>query len=769
MQNKLDLDILPMFRRGGFDQAIIPGLHLAVPPRRTARGRRSDLLVAFLDLQGNAPITPNQQTLLLSEVSKTYYQHRGSVTASMHAAAEGLNRYLLERNLRSAGSGLQSTALFTLLVAREQHVTLGQTGPIHVFFLSPTESKHIYDTQVAGRGLGTSRSTPIRFSQMEIGAGGLILLSPAPPPTWTAANLKGSHALRLDLLHNQLLEQAGPDLTAVLVKVQPGEGRLHLLQPATGGSAREEARTHPAPPRPAPPGPQVQTTPTPAEGRKPRPASAPPPEPPPGPADQGFAPPVTGPVSARAAVSTAPMQPDPHPVLPSAAAAPPKPQRPPAGERLRRALGPAILAISRALRNTWDGASESLRTLLGRMTPGEGAFTLPSSVMAGVALTVPFIVVTIAAVVYFQRGLASQHQAYLTQAEQVAAQAAEAEGPEELRLVWETTLDLLETAGTYGQSEAAVALRAEARSILDQLNSVVRLSLQPALTSRLSEDTTVGRLVATTDELYLLNRAEGSVLRAWLTGRGYELDPTFRCAPGAYGSFIIGPLIDIAPIPKGNEFNASLVAIDGDGNLIYCIPGQSPISAPLVPPDSNWGQPTAIALDSGNLYVLDPQTNAVWIYPGVNGNFRDRPRLFFSGQVPPMQDVIDLAINRQDLYLLHTDGHLTTCTFSAVPSAPTRCEDPAMLTDPRPGRESGPVLADGLLQQIFFAPPPDPSIYLLDPADRAVFHFSLRLTLQRQLQAETELSEAPATAFTVSPNRTLFIASGNEVFYGSLP
>jgi hypothetical protein len=53
-----------------------------------------------------------------------------------------------------------------------------------------------------------------------------------------------------------------------------------------------------------------------------------------------------------------------------------------------------------------------------------------------------------------------------------------------------------------------------------------------------------------------------------------------------------------------------------------------------------------------------------------------------------MQDD-DSSSQQNDLYLLHADGHLTTCVFSGFAESST-LEDPAVFTDPRPEKESGP-------------------------------------------------------------------------------
>ncbi len=403
------------------------------------------------------------------------------------------------------------------------------------------------------------------------------------------------------------------------------------------------------------------------------------------------------------------------------------------------------------------------------MMPGEGLVSLPAPVMMTIAIAVPVIFVAIATVVYYDRGLAAQHEIYYNQAYQVATQTIELTEPDDLRRAWSSVLGLLETAAAYGSSPEADALQGQAQTAWDQLEGVNRVAFQEALTTRLTDAVQIGRMAATNEDLYLLNTEDGTILRSWRTGRGYEFDPTFRCGPGAYGSLIVGRLIDLTALPKGNEFNATVLGMDVNGNLLYCIPGQSPIAAPLVPPDSNWGNPLAITFDSGNLYILDPQTNAVWMYVGINGAFNGRPRLYFGDDIPPMKDVIDLAVNRQDLYLLHGDGHLTTCTFSALTTSPTRCEDPAFFTDTRPGRGEAPVIQNASFSQILFNPPPDPSLFLLDDDAEALYHFSVRLTFQRQIRTLEPFGDAEVTSFAVSPDRRVFFAAGNRIFFATIP
>jgi len=187
----------------------------------------------------------------------------------------------------------------------------------------------------------------------------------------------------------------------------------------------------------------------------------------------------------------------------------------------------------------------------------------------------------------------------------------------------------------------------------------------------------------------------------------------------------------------------------------------------VTPPGIYFGSPKALTIDGRDVYVLDPAKQAVWVYRDFG--FGMQPRLFFGDEIPSIQDAIDLAVNNADLYLLHADGHQTICTYSGFVTATTRCNEEVNYTDSRPGRSDGPIIPDSLFSQILFSPPPDPSLYLLDPGNQAIFHFSLRLNFQRQFRSQNELPTGPATAFAITPNRVALIAVGNDVFYAPLP
>ena len=279
----------------------------------------------------------------------------------------------------------------------------------------------------------------------------------------------------------------------------------------------------------------------------------------------------------------------------------------------------------------------------------------------------------------------------------------------------------------------------------------------------------VTHLLVSDEDLYMLDGNSGNVIRAVASDQGYIVDDSFQCGPGPIGVTEAGMLTNIVPWPHGFLPEATVLGLDDRGNVIYCTPGKPPGLEPLTPSLSqSWGIPTAMTLDLGDLYVLDPTENAVWVY--WDSEFDQEPSLFFDREIPPLQDVVDMTAKGGELYLLHGDGNTTLCYLGTPGVSPTRCS-PAPYVDERPGLVGNTFVAQDPFTQVSFTPPPDPSLFLLEPVNQAVFHFSLRnLVLEGQYLPMEALSPRPATGFFVdSVRRTIFLAIGNEVYYGVTP
>lgn len=761
--DKLDLNILPIARHRGQDLSELPGLFIATPPRRPARSRQPDKLILFMSLAGNDLMPAEQQKQLLERLAQTYYRTPGSTTAAQRSVAEALNQHLLERNQRNASSGRQVIGLLGIITLRNDLLCLAQSGMMHAFLISTSGAKHIFEPQIAGRGLGIAKDVQIHYTQASLQANSTLILSPEPPAAWNAASLSSLYGQSVETLRRFLINQAGQNLTALLLQLKTGAGKTFLLKPK---SAQPTPQTFPQPI--SEPEPLVQS---PLEGQTfttPR-ASFPP------------APMQTAPESGLRLDSSPEISPEfePYPSTPPALDAvkpaeqvesyPATRQRRSRRLERKRPGSSSESAFSRGIARFGLGVGN----FFARLLPGEELSTLPSSAMFFIAVAVPLVVVAIAAGVYFQRGRAGQYQAFYAQALQAAGYARSQNEPDQKLAAWQTALNYLEQAEAYQATNETQALRAEANQVFDGLNLVTRLNYQPALTSQLPDSTSITHMFATESELYLFNAEAGNVIRAFVTNSGYQVDSTFQCTAG-FPAGQTSQLIDIAPAQINNPNKATVLALDKSTNLLQCIPGEPPIFTPLAPPTQGWGKPTAITSNLGSLFVLDAPKNTVWAY--WNAQYSTPPEPFFFAGFP-MEDVVDLAVDKNDLYLLHQDGHTTLCTYSEISVSPSRCTDPLPYTDSRPAHEGQAMEIQPAFTQLVATQPPDPSLYYLQPDGRAIYRFSLRLlTYYGQFRPEerapigSAVSRKPATAFTLRPDgRVAFLSVGSQVLYAAIP
>ncbi|MBC8505926.1 MAG: hypothetical protein ISR58_03610 [Anaerolineales bacterium] len=747
MTTSLELVLLPLLRLAGKDRPKMPGLYAANPPRRAARGRSADRFFIYLSLEGNLPLSPKELDKLLAQMADDYYKASGSSTAAMRAVAEELNELLLKRNLNSVNRGRQAIGILALGVVRSDRLYLLQSGSSHTYLIKSEGTQQFYDPSDAGRGLGLSRATNLRFYQAELRPGDVLLVSSNPPMTWNTTTLRNMHGLSMGDLYRRLIRRASGDIEAVVMLAKAGKGELRLLSPKVPQSQRD----------------------TETEIRKPIDDDSVPldliPEP-----KSALPPPPISSVAKVSGVEVSPVRGTvAKPIESPRRDKPqedkkPKPASKAAGSAWSSNIGPGLRTIGSAVGTTLRQAAQAAVTVFERILPDESMLTLSGSSMAFIAVAVPLVVVSIAAVVYFKNGRSRYFENYVQQAQIAVQQAENFEHLDEKRIGWKAALEYLDLAEAYDVTDETQLLRNTATMALDTLDNVVRISYNTAVVEGLPDSAVIKRIVVSIEnDLYLLDGIDGVVYRAVFSGNSFELDDQFYCGPVPQ-PLIIGPLVDIAALPPGSPNGAVAIGMDENGNLVQCIPGSNEqLSFTLAPPDSNWGTPQAFSLEGGDLYILDPLTSSVWIYDGAT-EFRERPDFFFGDQVPSMQDLVDLTVSDGKLYLLYADGHLMTSYYQG-----DGYSDPAMFQDPRNNYAESSSMADAVFSEIQFAPPPDPSIYMLDSGGRSVYHFTLQLVYQKQYKSLFPLPEGQATAFAVGQNHQIFLALGNKVYFALLP
>jgi hypothetical protein len=780
----LNLNILSLHRIQGQEKPLLPGLLAQNPPRRTARGREHDRLLIYLNLAGNIAYSAEEYAQVTAKLAERFYQTSGSLTYALKNSIETLNSVLAERNMKTTGQGKYSIGVLVMAALRGNALYIVQAGPTRVHWLSLGNVKLFHDVSLAGKGLGLSQNTRMYFAQAQLNPGDLLVMSANQPKEWQTA-LEAPGQVNLETLHRRLTTITTDSLNAVLISISEGVGENIILRPA---QVRKSATPVPASPALYPP-PQPDPTPEPLPDALPvaripyqEPESRPEPEP--APPSAPVSTPIPLSTSSAADIHIPTPQPVPESDSPLRPAAQPISESAPAlitpeyrrqmvhvSRRSARWMAQAI----HAARDFWRAAGERIGKFIPRLLPQDENnpdAQLSNAWMVFIAIAIPILFVTVATTIYINRGHPALYNSHYELAREAATQTQSMTNPLELRVKWQATLDHLDSAEEFRVTEQSKQLRQIAQSSLDSIDRVARVEFQSAFSTPLPGNTRITRMAASDFDLYLLNSTDSSVLRATLDGNKYKLQ-NFDCKSGVYENITVGPLIDIIALPRTSPSGITLMGMDASGNLLYCSPSTPPQAAYIDSPSSEFQSINAFAYDAGILYVLDARANAIWTYSGQPGTPFAEPFFFFEQDVPRLKDAIGLAVKGDDLYILHNDGHLTTCAYSRLFTSPTRCSDPAEYKDTRPGYPSGAMLRDGQFRQIFFAQLPNPTLNLLEPTTRSIFRFSphsleLQSLIRSQPGKEDPLpANMPITAITISPNKVLFVLADGQVYFAA--
>jgi hypothetical protein len=314
-----------------------------------------------------------------------------------------------------------------------------------------------------------------------------------------------------------------------------------------------------------------------------------------------------------------------------------------------------------------------------------------------------------------------------------------------------------------------------AQTSLDTLDGVVRLDYRPALTDDLYSDIEITEIALFNRDLYLLDKIGGRVIHANQRTNGYEVDADFVCAAGNFSGGSIGPLVDMVVLPLQNAFNAHVLAVDAAGNAVYCAAGQAPAVVALPASTGVSGEVAAIALSGRDLYVLNRAAGSIRVYSGSNSLFTETPTEYFEGMdlagIPDLTQVVDIAVNGLDLYLLGDNGLIANCVSSSVANGTVTCENPVAYVDGRTGLEEQlVVMPEGQFTGVTYTGYPEPSVSIMESGTGDIYRFSVRFRLYQRLRpdfGEYEVDESKATAFTLIFDKQLyaFLAYGHQLFF----
>lgn len=746
-------------------------------PKQRVRGRETDLLLVFLSLKNSSePIDALKSEL--EELANAFFRTSGSVTKAIREFVDGLNRSFMQKNHRFDQPESWQTASLSLGVIHQDTLFLAQIGASQALVFSDKKLKSFFDETLDQRGLGVATVTNPRYFQLSLkGSETVVFTAPFEDETAELDDVSliiGELTLRME--ENQALGIAQIKVGSGQVETSDlGSFDFVSLLPSNKKTANSVEKPTPpeVPPEVQRPGDEQETI--------------------------AYEPSLAEDLFGQAVLyqqtqqeelpeegKTEEQPAEPEPVIDEIIATEDQAepldldQEIPARRELE--LPDFEVIKDKALQGVATGAGwlrnveDKAETIVsaGKQTGATEQIVsvkeLSPLTKALIAILVPLLIVFVAAMVFFNRGEDHEYAYYLAQAQASVNNAALMQTTELQREGWEQALVWLDQAAAYQDTAEVQTLRQQVQIALDELDGARRLQYVPAFAAGLYPDLEISAIVSLNNDLYLLDQASGSVKYLRLFSSGYEMDSEFVCGPGTYEGVQVGELVDLINIPLNNPAKAPVMAIDAEGNLIYCSPGSSPSAAHLPAPEIGWNSLTRMTFDSNRLYVLDPGNKALWIYRGFTANFNSATDAYFDEELINLSDAVDFEVEGEELFLLHADGHSSHCLASFV-TGETSCDDPYPYLNA--GTSGANVdFATLKFEQIAYSPPPDPSIYYLEAEKAELYQFSLRLNLNKVLRSgvsEGVLPKGKASAFYVSPDRRVFLAFGNQLYYAVLP
>ncbi|MCD6356329.1 MAG: hypothetical protein J7L66_03490 [Anaerolineaceae bacterium] len=754
----------------------IPGVLVEHASRTAHRHRKRDILSLFLSFTEDQHYSNEEINSLIKEASGIFFHSKGSVTKAIRTIIEYMNKKILERNLEYSNEGVQAEGSVNILVLHNNQLFLGQVGNAQTYIIGPSRFERLGEDGKQTDKLGCTKRVQPRLSQNEMHVGDLILMSPHAYKSWTAYYLSGSNELLIEQigrrLHNQLIQ----DFSVLIIKTVEGNGKVR-----EGVWEPEEIQI---------------------------PVSK----------DSLIDPGIKGSVLAEIKGKNSPLIIDSDKTLHGKISAIEKQEckMPEEADRVNRDIKISLgetenvvkgetetpftrdkdrkkengltLGIARLWMKGktfhakwqlfWGKISRRIFTNRVKNTSEES-----STFLLAIVLAVPIIIIFLSLSTYTRFGKEEQFRSFIDEAQKITLLAEGEEDAIKQKEYWEEVLDLSMKAEKYLITNESRQLFQTAQGAIDTMELTERLNFHPALTNYFPEEVIISRIKGGASGIYLLDVNSGNVLRIFLNTKGfYELDEEFKCAPGPYGLVTVTKLIDFIILPANSE-NYKIMALDGQGNLLYCQPGESPVSRTLTIPPGGWDRIIGVAYANDSLYVVDAGRSSVWIYKGNSSStsglsgiiFTESPVPFFDEEAPDLGGAIDASINQDDLYILHEDGHMTLCQYSSLKDVKlTECEDPAPFTDIRISSENKkPWIFMGThFTGMWQTKLPNSSLYILDDVSSMFYQFSLQLNLERTLKPQINrnypIPMKKPSGFGITPDQEISLAYDNQLFTAPL-
>lgn len=429
----------------------------------------------------------------------------------------------------------------------------------------------------------------------------------------------------------------------------------------------------------------------------------------------------------------------------------------PVTHRTRRVAGGAAQSAGKGLLALGEVAGKLFARPIDRQHP-----RISRGFLMGAVIAFPALIVIIVVLSWVTRLGITEYEKCVADASDAAALARgmDSSNPQSVIAAWEGTLKIVEGCLKLRPEDATVlAIRAEGRTILDQVNFISRRATHLIASF---PDARIKTLVLQGLDLYVLDDASNLVYRVQIGADGVSAaglpQVITSMRPGAtVDGLTVGDIFDIAY--DDNPAEQGIAALDTSGVLVRCLPRfLSECEAQRVLASETWHNAIKMTLWQGRLFVLDPQGNQLWRYQSTGGQFAGNPTEYFSREVRPnLINAVDFDITTTGVgmvYILYSDGLMSRHLSGEV--------EPLAFS----GFPEGESLRSITTQSMFLNDGPiDASIYIASQPARTVYKTTLAGTFVARYQVFNEDDFALLTDIVVEPStRILYAASGNSVF-----
>ncbi|HRE46524.1 MAG TPA: hypothetical protein PLD47_02270 [Aggregatilineales bacterium] len=705
-----------------------PGAIVELPPRKTQRGREQDTFFALIVPAGKTHQPAPFYEGLVRYAADLYFRAGGSVTSGLRDVLNAINQQLLDH---TANTGNKAEIGMAAVVLRGAEIYLAKAGAT-LCALKQTDDFTTLPADLSDAlnsdpfNLGTSTHPDVRLARYEVASGDALCLADLnlariEPVALEAALAKGNlpnviegiKALAPAQIQAMIIEFVSTDTPD---PVLPPSRPVSTAAPSSGVLVTSVSKppkrptgTIRIPLTPSTPAKQTLTLPT-QEGTVE--ASE---------GDEDTTPPTEG--------------------------------------------APTLLSrIGSAAGWFGGGLSRAVDRLLPEPTE-DGSPRLPVMFAAALAIAVPVLIVFVIVALRLSQFDMTQFEQQVQEVLKAAEQArviALADVPN-ARAAWMEVLRRVEgveiASGRTGDPEL-LKVRAEAQGILDQFDKVTRrtpVALRNFGTGAVMSDP----IIRGGADVYTLDRASSAIYRDTLNPNSVALitrnaQPVVQRGQSV-GAFSVRQIIDMAWVSEGGTQRANvLAALDTQGLLITYSPTFAPATAQRLPGADLWGDPVAMYVWRGNLYLLDPTENQIWRYRPVGNSYPNPPETYFEpDDRPDLSLGVDLAIDTAgNVYVLFADGLLGKYN-GGTPLKFVYTEMP----DGGAPRSAAAMFLD--------ADSPLPAIYVVDPKDQSVYQITLSGAFRYRFRAADGAMFSGVTSVFVTGN-TVYVAAGSVLYSFSL-